>query len=245
MKARDIIRLVIVICISIALSFLFLHLANEEKKMEPYISTLSLFFTVLVGLGTFSLAAVTFVDFRKKREIEELSFWSSLDIEIIPSGTITLTNKGKEAIKIDKVQQDIIPLHKMPENAQRFRQITNENTTRYKNLENKLNLLVKEEAEILKRLYNKRIKELKEEFIKKDDWKCKNEYISDVLLNPNNKLNIPDSMTYDLHNGMYYYFSYILLMRIYQSKNGNEVKYIDYIFRYSQYEPPEGWVRIG
>jgi len=213
--------------------------------MEPYISTLSLFFTVLVGLGTFSLAAVTFVDFRKKREIEELSFWSSLDIEIIPSGTITLTNKGKEAIKIDKVQQDIIPLHKMPENAQRFRQITNENTTRYKNLENKLNLLVKEEAEILKRLYNKRIKELKEEFIKKDDWKCKNEYISDVLLNPNNKLNIPDSMTYDLPNGMYYYFSYILLMRIYQSKNGNEVKYIDYIFRYSQYEPPEGWVRIG
>ena len=92
--------------------------------------------------------------------------------------------------------------------------------------------------------YLEELREIKKEYKKIKSTGFDKKFNIEIQLNPNNIISVPDSSTYDLN--MFDYYAVLLNLRIIAINPDNNEEYeYNYLFRYSQYEPPEGWIRVG
>lgn len=181
------------------------------------------------GVGTFMLAAATFLEFRNKHKLEKKVFLGDLSLEILPSGTIKVTNNKEYPIKITEFRQSIKTVHKIHKydfyNGEAPYIVSNDE---YREAEKE---------------YSDELQKIKSALTDAEDLETKN-----FSVDPKENISIDQSLAYEMQesDANLEYFATIMRINIswfdpYFKKTGN--KY--YIYRYSVYKPPQGWVRVG
>lgn len=227
------------------ISLLFIGVVVIELITNNYIwlsKNLDSIIQVLAGLGTFALALMTFVQIRERRLFEEKTYWNGIDVRVLESGTIIITNKAKEPIRVNHVVQDMINFHPISDSLKQDRFESQsypspETVSLYKaHLDAELN-----EGKD----YQDKLNEITASFIENINWDGKRT-IKGIVLNPQESFHIPDSLSYCFPDGDQnsHYSSFLCLMIVATNPCTNKKRVYKQVYRYSMYQPPEGWIRV-
>lgn len=197
------------------------------------------------AIATTSLALMTFVEFWKRKQLEEKRYWNGMTVDIISSGTIILTNNADELIKVNHVCQSIYKGASVSDQLFILRRESfnyPDNGTlgsKYKGL------LEREEAKLREDSGTER-KKIINDFQVDRNWEPQLT-VEGIELNPKESWNIPGSLSYRLPGGsMFNNYMYFLCIMIVSTKPGTKKKKIlRQVWRYSQYQEPEGWIRVA
>ena len=224
MKKNQVLNWSILSFIVIVLLFFWLAFADDNFNQNPYLESLKYLITGLAALGTFTLALMTYVNFKETKILEEKKYLGSVGIAMLKSGTIIIINNGKYPIKLISCAQKIECCKKIKW------EYNHEGNPEISNIES-------EQAE------KEYIQCLKKN--KKKDWKGEMLLDSTLELAPKEQISLDDSLAYNLSESdsdKDYFATFIFIRLKWEDEKVREKKYI---FRYSAYKAPQGWVRVG